>query len=78
MPSQSGNGAYSVLYTEKAKGCSCLDFEQRGPETLCKHVLAISYHLELQARDGSLSATLTASATISKRPTYPQDWPRYN
>ena len=34
--------------------------------------------LELQARDGSLSATLTASATISKRPTYPQDWPRYN
>src|SRR5436305_4384400 len=39
VPSQSGNGSYTVILDERDAACDCPDFELRGKA--CKHVMAV-------------------------------------
>ena len=76
VPSQSGNGKYTVCPDEQAPFCSCPDFEQRGQ--CCKHIFAVRFVIKReQHADGS--ETVTEEMTITtKRKTYPQKWKEYN
>jgi predicted nucleic acid-binding Zn finger protein len=76
VPSQSGNGKYTVSPDEQAPYCSCPDHETRG--CVCKHIYAVRMVMKReQHADGS--ETVTESVTITtKRKTYPQMWPEYN
>ncbi len=76
VPSQSGNGKYTVCPDEQTPFCSCPDFEQRGQ--CCKHIFAVRFVIKReQHADGS--ETVTEEMTITtKRKTYPQKWKEYN
>jgi hypothetical protein len=78
VPSQAGNGTYSVHMMPKLASCTCPDYETRGVK--CKHIFAVSYVMTReQNADGSSTVTksLTVTAT-TERTTYPQNWPAYN
>lgn len=67
VPSQSGTAGYLVDLAERT--CTCEDAETCNGH--CKHVFALLYAtgaLPMPAED----------AVAKKRPTYKQDWPRYN
>jgi transposase len=64
VPSQSGHGAYRVTLGP-APQCACDDFQLR--QQPCKHILAARL---VAAREGG--------ERVPTRPTYRQDWPRYN
>ncbi len=78
VPSQSGNGKYTVSPDEQCPHCSCPDHETRG--VTCKHIYAVRLVMKReQNADGS--ETVTESVTVTettKRKTYPQNWPAYN
>ena len=75
VPSQTGNGQYRVHTDAQNPRCTCPDFETRGCK--CKHIFAVEYAVKREQRsDGS--TTVTESVTVTKRTTYPQDWPAYN
>ncbi len=76
VPSQSGNGKYTVVPDEQSPYCSCPDFENRGE--CCKHIFAVRCVIKREQHpDGS--ETVTEELTItSKRKTYPQKWKEYN
>lgn len=76
VPSQSGNGKYTVSPDEQSPYCSCPDHETRGVN--CKHIYAVRMVMKReQSADGS--ETITESITITtKRKTYPQQWKEYN
>lgn len=79
VPSASGSGRYVVQHDPKFSRCSCPDWELRHMR--CKHIYAVEYTLEKQANtDGTttVTETLTVSATVQKRVTYPQNWTAYN
>jgi transposase-like protein len=46
VESQSGNGSYVVISTEFGWKCACADHQYR--HTICKHILAVEYSLELR------------------------------
>lgn len=76
VPSQSGNGVYSVSLEGETLACVCPDFLSRRVK--CKHIVAVEITIRREtAPDGTLTETTTV---ISKptRPTYRQDWPAYN
>lgn len=76
VPSQSGNGKYTVSPDEQSPYCSCPDFETRG--CVCKHIFAVRYVMRRE-QDADGTETVTESVTITtKRKTYPQKWPEYN
>lgn len=86
VPSQSGNGRYTVrigLHLSECH-CTCPDHELRGVK--CKHMYAVEYFEQRQQNsDGSetitKSVTVTDSTSDSKtvhRVTYSQDWSAYN
>ncbi len=76
VPSQSSNARYFVdLANVDEPVCSCPDFEER--QMPCKHIYAVAYFVVHQQNpDGS--TTVTETVTVTKRKTYPQNWPAYN
>jgi transposase len=74
VPSQSTGTKYRVTIGAQPS-CQCEDFQLHGPVTVCKHVIAARL---VCARDhGGKAPEITADA-VPKRPTYAQDWPRYD
>jgi transposase len=73
VPSASAAGATYVV--DMATGtCTCPDYEER--RLPCKHQWAVRYHRhELAAPDGT--TVVTETLQVTKRTTYPQDWPAY-
>jgi transposase len=72
VPSQSTGGTYRVTLGP-SPSCQCEDFQLR--QQPCKHVIAARL---VCARDhGGKEPEIVADA-VPKRPTYKQDWPRYN
>jgi transposase len=76
VPSQSSNARYFVdLANVDEPVCSCPDYEERRMP--CKHIYAVAYFVVQQTNpDGS--TTVTETLTVTKRKTYPQNWPAYN
>jgi transposase len=71
VPSQTSGKTYSVSLSPPA--CTCEDFELRGEP--CKHVIAARLVAE---RDKGEPAPPLDTEVIPTRPTYRQDWPKYN
>ncbi|MDE2940195.1 MAG: transposase [Chloroflexota bacterium] len=70
VPSQSGNGSYTVAVGDEPF-CTCPDFEKR--QEPCKHVYAVEYTIQREERpDGTVVETKTV------RTTYRQEWASYN
>lgn len=77
VPSQSGNGQYSVDLAGEQPTCTCPDWELRRKP--CKHVFAVAYTVVKQDNpDGSVTVTETLTVAEAERKTYPQNWPAYN
>lgn len=75
VPSQSSNARYFVdLANVDDPVCSCPDYEERRMP--CKHIYAVAYFVVETNPDGS--TTVTETVTVTKRKTYPQNWPAYN
>lgn len=78
VPSQSGQGKYTVCPDEQCPHCSCPDHETRGVK--CKHIFAVEFAIKReQSVDGTVTETETVTMTETvERKTYPQNWPAYN
>lgn len=78
VPSQSGNGKYTVCPDEQCPHCSCPDHETRGVK--CKHIFAVEFAIKReQSVDGTITETETVTMTETvERKTCPQNWPAYN
>jgi transposase len=76
VPSQSGNGIYTVLLEGTDSLCDCPDFELRGKP--CKHILGVKLYVDRQARGVEQDTTNLEPSPKLPRKTYPQDWPNYN
>jgi hypothetical protein len=71
VPSQSGNGTYTVTIEDGNESCTCPDHQQR--ECKCKHIHAVEFMKEYSTTDdGKLEVTETVTTT------YSQDWAAYN
>jgi transposase len=73
VPSQSGNGTYTVILSAAGDRCTCEDFGLTGKP--CKHVFAARI---VRERDHGGAAVPLDTDVVPKRPTYPQNWPAYN
>jgi transposase len=79
VPSQSGNGSYTVILDDGYAVCDCPDFELRGDVGKpCKHIMASRLWRDRQARGVEQEPTDHKPSKKVKRPTYKQDWPNYN
>ena len=77
VPSQSGNGRYTVCPDPQTPYCSCPDHESHGGK--CKHIFAVEYAISReQNRDGTVTVTERMTVTKTVQKTYPQDWAAYN
>jgi transposase len=78
VPSQTGQGMYSVFIKPTEHSCTCPDYETRRQD--CKHVYAALYVMRREENsDGSTTVTETAIAVeTTQRTTYPQAWSAYN
>jgi SWIM zinc finger len=76
VPSQSGNGTYTVILDGTGSLCDCPDFELRGRP--CKHILGVKLYVDRQARGVEQNTTNLDPSPKLPRKTYPQDWPNYN
>src|SRR5205823_5760063 len=66
---------YRVDLAGNEPTCTCPDYELR--QKACKHVFAVAFAVVAQKNpDGS--TTVTETLTVTKRKTYPQNWPAYN
>jgi transposase len=75
VPSQNSARKYSVIIQNHIAKCDCPDFELRLAH--CKHILAVQIVIQREQNpDGS--TTVTESVTVTRRKTYPQNWPAYN
>ncbi len=75
VPSQSGNGSYTVVLDREFSTCDCPDFELRSKP--CKHLLAVRLYVQKQNRGTEQSDSVEPSPK-QKRQTYKQDWVNYN
>jgi transposase len=71
VPSQSGNGRYTVIPDASAPHCTCPDHQDGGHK--CKHLFAVEYVLK---REENADGTVTITEAVRK--TYVQDWSAYN
>lgn len=77
VPSQTGNGRYTVDLNGDRSHCSCPDHETRG--VVCKHIFAVRYAIERTDNgDGTTTVTQRMQATHTVRRTYAQNWRAYN
>lgn len=77
VPSQSGNGRYTVCPDAHAPHCTCPDHETRGVR--CKHIIAVEIVIQRERNaDGSTTVTQTMTVQQTVRKTYPQNWRAYN
>lgn len=72
VPSQSGNGVYSVVLDDQVS-CPCEDFVLRLEP--CKHIIAARL---VRERDHGGKSTGIVVDEAPKRPTYKQNWKAYN
>jgi len=72
VPSQSGNGVYSVVLDDQVS-CPCEDFVLRLEP--CKHIIAARL---VRERDHGGKFTGIVVDEAPKRPTYKQNWKAYN
>jgi transposase len=71
VPSQSGNGTYTVNMDGGEPFCTCHHFETTHQK--CQHIYAVEFIVQREQRpDG------TEVLTKTMRVTYTQDWPVYN
>lgn len=85
VPSATSAAHYTVDLNSK-KRCTCPDFELRRCK--CKHVYAVEYVIRKQREtvmtsktvngETTKTKTITETITVTKRPTYSQNWPAYN
>jgi transposase len=73
VPSQSSPGTKYRVTIGAEPSCACDDFQLRKQP--CKHVLAARL---VCARDHGGQAPQIVTDAVPKRPTYQQDWPRYD
>lgn len=71
VPSQSSGGKYRVVI--QPPSCTCDDFQLR--QQPCKHVFAARLVCE---RDYNGKPPAIVTDAVPKKPTYKQNWPRYN
>lgn len=71
VPSQTTGGSYRVTLTPES--CACEDFSLR--QAACKHIIAARLVCE---RDFGMKGPEIDTDAVPKRPTYKQDWMRYN
>jgi transposase len=78
VPSQTGEGSYSVFIKQTEHSCTCLDYETRRQD--CKHIYAAIHVMRREENpDGSTTVTeVTATFAGTQRKTYPQAWKAYN
>jgi hypothetical protein len=84
VPSQSGNGRYTVFPDKDKPRCTCLDHLEAG--YVCKHIHAVLFVLQRTTQehhtDGSVTTTtetIAAVKTTAERRTYAQpNWHNYN
>ena len=69
VPSQSGQGSYSVVPNADKPTCTCPDFEIRGGK--CKHIFAVEFTLKRERNDDG-TETLTRTVTVTEQVTIPQ------
>lgn len=72
VPSQSSGKTYRVTITPPS--CQCEDFQLRAQP--CKHVIAAK--LVCERDHGGTDPGIVVTDEVPKRPTYRQDWPKYN
>jgi len=71
VPSQSGEGNYTVVITSAGTWtCTCPDHEERLAD--CKHIMAV----EITVRRETDGKAVTYTETV--KVTYSQNWPAYN
>jgi transposase len=75
VPSQSGKGKYTVHLDDSYTRCTCPDYETNACK--CKHIFAVEFAL-MRKQNADGSTTVTEKVTVTKRTTYPQNWPAYN
>lgn len=78
VPSQGGNGKYTVDLSGGNPTCTCPDHELRG--NVCKHIFAVLLRLREQQQqpDEPQDPGPPSLPERQKRPTYRQNWPAYN
>jgi transposase len=76
VPSQSGNGSYTVILDDRDAVCDCPDFELRDKP--CKHIMGVRLFVSRETRGVEQDTENLNPSPKVKRPTYPQDWPNYN
>ena len=77
VPSQSGNGRYTVCPDPQNPHCTCPDHETRGVK--CKHIFAVEFAIERELNeDGSTTVTQIVTTRETLQTTYPQNWRAYN
>jgi transposase len=78
VPSQSGNGSYTVILDDSGALCECPDFELRGqPGKPCKHIMAARLFRDREARGVQQVQSIVPTPAIPRK-TYPQQWDLYN
>lgn len=77
VPSQSGKGQYRVHLGNESDytRCTCADYETNACK--CKHIFAVEFAI-MREKNPDGSTTVTEKVTVTKRTTYPQNWPAYN
>jgi hypothetical protein len=83
VPSQAGDGRYTVDLAGPAPRCNCSDHEMRRVK--CKHIYAVEFIIAREVtrteevkRDGSRTVTTTVKEVKTARVTYKQNWSAYN
>ena len=75
VPSESGNGPYTVYHDPINPRCTCPDFETTGEK--CKHLYAVDYVIQRRENPAAAKTAETLAAKRTRK-TYPQDWAAYN
>ena len=75
VPSQTGNGHYSVGLNGTAR-CSCPDFDSRGVK--CKHIWAAEFTIQRKQSENGSEITRSVRITEKVKRTYGQNWSAYN
>jgi transposase len=74
VPSQSGQGRYTVCPDVEHPHCTCAD---HADGNVCKHLWAVEYVTRRESNpDGSI--TVEQAVKLTQRQTHPQNWTAYN